>query len=69
LVLLHLSGESDALPTPGTPVDFDGRAVGFLGTAVHHFELGAIALAVIKRSVPDGVTVGISGQPASIDAS
>ena len=67
LVLLHLGGETDALPTPGTPVELDGRAVGFLGTAVHHFELGAIALAVVKRSVPDGATLGISGQTGLIE--
>jgi hypothetical protein len=53
LVLLHLSGESDELPAPGTPVELDGRAVGFLGTAVHHYELGPIALAVIKRSIAE----------------
>ena len=67
LALLHLSGESDVLPTPGTPVEHDGRAVGFLGTAVHHFELGAIALAVVKRSVPDDAELGISGQTARIE--
>lgn len=68
LVLLHLSGESDALPAPGTAVEFDGRAVGFAGTAVHHFELGAIALAVVKRSIPDDATLAVAGQTASIDA-
>jgi folate-binding protein YgfZ len=54
LVLAHLSGESDELPEPGTPITLGGRTVGFLGTAVHHYELGPIALAVVKRSVPDG---------------
>jgi tRNA-modifying protein YgfZ len=53
LVLLHLAGESDELPAPGTPVELGGRTVGFLGTAVHHHELGPIALAVIKRSVAE----------------
>jgi folate-binding protein YgfZ len=67
LVLVHLSGESDVLPEPGTPVEADGRQVGFLGTAVHHFELGPIGLAVIKRSLPDEVSLIISGQPAAVD--
>ena len=67
MVLLHLSGESDVLPEPGTPVEFDDRAIGFLGTAVHHFELGEIALAVVKRSVPDDATLRISGQSALIE--
>ena len=62
LVLLHLSGESDVLPAPGTPVELDGRAVGFLGTAVHHYELGPIALAVIKRSLPDDAPLVVAGR-------
>jgi hypothetical protein len=69
LVQLHLSGESDVLPSPGGPVEFDGRAVGFLGTAVQHFELGPIALAVIKRTVPDGATVAVAGETALIPPS
>src|SRR6266581_3147134 len=35
LVLVHFGGESDTLPAPGSPVEADGRTVGFLGTAVH----------------------------------
>lgn len=67
LVLLMLSGESDELPPPGTPVELDGRAVGFLGTAVQHHEDGPIALAVVKRSVPDDATLGVAGTSATID--
>ena len=67
LVLVHLSGESDVLPPPGTPVELDGRAVGFLGTAVHHYELGPIALAVIKRTVPDDAPLTVAGAPVAID--
>jgi folate-binding protein YgfZ len=67
LVLLHLSGESDELPEPGTPVQLDSRAVGFLGTSVHHFELGPVALAVVKRTLAGGVVLDVGGQPASID--
>ncbi len=66
LVLLHLAGMSDVLPPPGTPVELDGRAVGFLGTAVQHFELGPIALAVVKRSVGDDATLNVAGEPAAI---
>jgi hypothetical protein len=68
LVLLHLSGDSDELPPPGTPVELDGRSVGFLGTAVHHYELGPIALAVIKRSLPDDAALSVLGSAVSIDA-
>ncbi|MGI8761779.1 MAG: YgfZ/GcvT domain-containing protein [Jatrophihabitantaceae bacterium] len=68
LVLLHLSGESDVLPAAGTPVEANGRSVGFLGTAVHHHELGPIALAVIKRSLPDDTPLRVAGAPVAIDA-
>jgi folate-binding protein YgfZ len=67
MVLLHLSGESDVLPEPGTPVELDGRTVGFVGTAVQHWELGPVALAVIKRTVPDDATLAVGGARASVD--
>jgi len=68
LVLLHLSGDTDELPPAGTPVELDGRAVGFLGTAVQHYELGPIALAVVKRSLPDDAPLVVAGHPVAIDA-
>jgi folate-binding protein YgfZ len=67
LVLLHLSGESDVLPEPGTPVEANGRAVGFLGTAVHHHELGPVALAVIKRSLPEDAVLTVGGDVVGVD--
>jgi folate-binding protein YgfZ len=67
LVLVHLSGESDDLPEPGTPVTLDGRAVGFLGTAIQHYELGPIALAVVKRSLPDDAQVTAGAVALRID--
>jgi tRNA-modifying protein YgfZ len=68
LVLLHLGGESDELPAPGTPIEVAGRVSGFLGTALHHHELGPIALAVVKRSLPDDTVLTIEGHTAAIDA-
>jgi hypothetical protein len=52
LVLLHLDAGDEELPTPGDPVVRDGRPVGRVGTVVLHHELGAVALALVKRSVP-----------------
>ena len=66
LVLVHLAGESDVLPDVGTPVELGGRSVGFLGTAVQHHELGPIALAVIKRSIPDEAELTVAGSLAAI---
>jgi folate-binding protein YgfZ len=73
MVLLHLDGSRERLPAPGADIVRDGRSIGRLGTAVHHFELGPIALAVLKRSTPDGETVQVvdaEGDPmaASIEA-
>jgi folate-binding protein YgfZ len=69
LVLLHLAGESDTLPEPGTPVAYEGRTVGFVGTALHHFEQGPIALAVVKRSLGDDTVVDVGGHRALFDPS
>jgi hypothetical protein len=52
LVLLHLGAGDEELPTPGDPVTADGRTVGRVGTAVLHHDLGGVALALVKRSVP-----------------
>jgi folate-binding protein YgfZ len=67
LVRLLLSGDSEELPEPGTPVLLDGRHVGFLGTAVHHFEYGPVALAVIKRSVGGESGLYVNGSAVSVD--
>jgi hypothetical protein len=67
LVLIHLDGSSDQLPAPGTDVEAGGRRVGFLGTAVQHFELGPVALAVIKRSVSDDAALTVAGMSAAVD--
>jgi tRNA-modifying protein YgfZ len=68
LVLLHLDGvTTDALPPRGTPVTLDGRAVGFVGTAVRHHELGTVALAVVKRSVADDAALQVGESTAAID--
>ena len=52
LVLLHLDGSADRLPAHGDPAELDGTAVGFVGSASRHYELGPIALALIKRTTP-----------------
>jgi len=52
LVQLHLDGSAARTPAPGDPVLADGREVGRLTSVALHHELGPVALAVIKRSVP-----------------
>ncbi len=52
LRLLHFDGiATDHLPPPGTPVMAGERSVGFVGTAVQHYELGPIALGILKRKI------------------
>jgi folate-binding protein YgfZ len=52
LVFLHLDGSVDRLPAHGSPLTLeDGTQVGFVGSAVRHFELGPIGLGLVKRSV------------------
>ncbi|TDC38931.1 glycine cleavage T C-terminal barrel domain-containing protein [Micromonospora sp. KC213] len=68
LVLLHLDGvTTDQPPAAGTPVTLDGRAVGFVGTAVHHHELGQVALAVVKRNVANDARLLVGESAAAID--
>lgn len=68
LVLLHLDGvATDHPPARGTAVELDGRAVGFVGTAVRHHELGMIALAVVKRNVADDARLVVGESAAAID--
>ncbi|GAA5170313.1 folate-binding protein YgfZ [Pseudonocardia eucalypti] len=52
LVLLHTSSGDDEPLAPGDPVLLDGKEIGRVGTAVLHHELGGVALALVKRSIP-----------------
>lgn len=52
LVFLHLDGSVDTLPAHGDPVIFESQEIGVVGSAARHHELGPIALAVVKRTVP-----------------
>ena len=75
LVFLHLDGSVDRLPAHGDPVELDGpgpggpesgRAViGFTGSAARHYELGPIALALVKRTVPVEATLLAGGVAAA----
>jgi len=67
LVLLHLDGSDSELPAAGADVVQDGRTVGRVGTAVRHFELGPIALALVKRTVADGAALLAGPVPARVD--
>jgi folate-binding protein YgfZ len=65
LALLHLDGSADRLPAHGAPVTWDGVQVGFVGTAARHYELGPIALAIVKRNTPGDAALEADGVAAS----
>jgi folate-binding protein YgfZ len=65
LVRLHLDGSVDALPEPGAALELDGRAVGFVGSSARHYELGPIALGLVKRNVPVDAELLVGGIAAS----
>ncbi|HEX6471668.1 MAG TPA: folate-binding protein [Streptosporangiaceae bacterium] len=65
LVFLHLDGSVDRLPAHGDPVELRGRAVGSVGSAARHYELGPVALALVKRSVPVDVELLAGGVAAT----
>jgi folate-binding protein YgfZ len=50
LVLLHLDGSDGVLPPHGSPVLSGAVEVGRVTSSALHYELGPIALAVVKRS-------------------
>jgi folate-binding protein YgfZ len=69
LVLLHLDGvTTDLPPAPGTAVtNVEGRAVGRVGTATRHHELGLVALALVKQNTADDADLRIGDSAAAID--
>jgi tRNA-modifying protein YgfZ len=65
LVFLHLDGSENTLPAHGDPVTMGDAEVGCTGSAARHFELGPIALALIKRTVPVDAALRAGGVPAA----
>lgn len=54
LVMLHLDGSVETLPAPGSAVAprGGGREIGHVTSSARHHELGPIALALVRRTVP-----------------
>jgi tRNA-modifying protein YgfZ len=65
LVLLHLDGSMVHMPQHGAKVMDGEKEVGFIGSVARHYELGPIALAVIKRTTPIDSTLDIDGVSAT----
>jgi folate-binding protein YgfZ len=62
LVFLQLDGSQHTLPAVGSEVRAGDRKVGAVTSVGQHYEMGPVALAVIKRSVaPDAVLTVADG--------
>lgn len=62
LVFLQLDGSQHTMPVPGSEVLLGERKVGNVTSVAQHYEMGPIALAVIKRSVaPDEILTVMDG--------
>jgi len=66
LVQLHLDGSMVELPEHGAKITLDDKEIGYIGTVARHFELGPIALGVIKRNTPQQALLLAGNTPASI---
>jgi folate-binding Fe-S cluster repair protein YgfZ len=65
LVMLHLDGSEHVVPEPGAAVTHAGRDVGTVTSVVRHAELGPLALALVKRSVPADAPLEAGGVAAA----
>jgi len=65
LVLLHLDGSVDHLPTHGSDVTMDGTRIGSVGSSARHHELGPIALALVKRNTDPAAPLLVDGVAAA----
>ena len=68
LVQLDLDGSDDVLPAAGDAVLAGDAVVGTITTAARHHELGPVALAVVKRSVPAGEVLTVRAEGALVAA-
>jgi folate-binding protein YgfZ len=65
LVLLHLDGSDNVLPESGAIVTSGETEVGRVTAAALHYELGPIALAVVKRSTDPAAVLTVQGIAAA----
>lgn len=70
LVMLHLDGSEGVLPGRGSPVGFerDGARVeaGSVTSSALHYELGPIALALVKRQTDPGATLLVEAEDGTV---
>lgn len=63
LVMLHLDGSESVLPAHGDTVMAGEKEAGYVTSAANHYELGPIALAVVRRmTAPDAELTVTAGE-------
>jgi folate-binding protein YgfZ len=67
LALVHFDGSSDELPIHGSEVLFGDSVIGFVGTSIQHYQLGPVALIVIKRNITEG-NLSINNQNVMLES-
>jgi folate-binding protein YgfZ len=68
LVMLHLDGSESVLPARGDEVLLADAVVGHVTSAARHFELGPIALAVVKRTTDPQAELAVRAEGAIVPA-
>lgn len=68
LVLLHLDGSDNVAVAAGDEVRAGESVVGRVTAAATHFELGPVALAVVRRTTDPAVTLTVTGADGVVNA-
>ncbi|MDN4616053.1 glycine cleavage T C-terminal barrel domain-containing protein [Leifsonia sp. F6_8S_P_1B] len=68
LVMLHLDGSEGVHPAQGAVVSLDGKEVGAVTSSALHYELGPIALAVVKRGTDAAATLTVDADGTAVAA-
>ncbi|HRN29839.1 MAG TPA: folate-binding protein, partial [Terrimesophilobacter sp.] len=61
-------GSDTALPAPGTEVRLGEKTVGHVTTVAQHFELGPVALALVKRMTATDATLTVPAEGLAVSA-
>jgi len=69
VTLLHLDGSQSLLPQSGDEVRLGDKKVGHITRAAWHYELGPIALALIKRTTPADQPLSVVTEESLVGAS
>lgn len=68
LTLLHLDGTPSILPLPGEEVRTHEKSIGVVTRSAWHYELGPIALALLRRAAPLGEVTVLTSEGVALAA-